>query len=61
MLKKELVEQMKNDKELHDLRAKYRELSGEVASYDLTHPISVEEWKEELRKEINELSKKASE
>ena len=59
MLKQEFLERMKNDPELHELRQKVMELTGnrEAAVFHIGAPYTYEEWKEQLRKIIREYEK----
>ncbi len=56
MLKKEFIEQMKNDEELQQLRKKVYEITGKLQdiSFCIGANYTYEEWKEKLRKIIKE-------
>jgi hypothetical protein len=56
MLKKEFVETMKKDEELHELRRKVLEITGNRADvvFRIGAGYTYEEWKEQLRKIIRE-------
>lgn len=56
MLKKEFVEIMKNDEELHELRRKVLKITGnrEDAVFRIGANYTYEEWKEQLRKIVRE-------
>lgn len=56
MLKKEFIEQMKNDEELKELSRKVLAITGnhEDIVFHIGAPYTYEEWKEGLRKIVRE-------
>lgn len=56
MLKKEFVEMMKNDEELQELRRKVYAITGQLKdiSFHIGANYTYEEWKEQLRKFVEE-------
>ena len=56
MLKKEFVDMMRNDEELQELRRKVYSITGQLKdiSFCIGPKYTYEEWKEQLRKIVEE-------
>lgn len=57
MFNKKYLDEIRGDQELMALRKEFYELTGKAASVELMNPLSIEEWKKKLKKEISKLKK----
>lgn len=55
MFSRKYLDEIREDQELVALRKEFYELAGKAASVELMNPLSIEEWKKQLKKEIAKL------